>query len=152
MPPDAIAWIVSDFQRQALEPSSTYQVAGAPSPHPFVRVTKAPTDSYIFRSDKRPIKNIITTALTKPLTSVTGKNFTNGNGHGVHGEHDGHGEHEMNTAPSYTFYASEKILNGSSFVLNTSRDVLEYLQDWLNVKYPFPKLGKPTGFCSSRSN
>lgn len=117
-------------------------MASTPSPNPFVRITKAPTDSYIFRSDKRPIKNIITTALTRPLTSVVGKNTTNGNGHGAHGEHDGNGEHEMLTAPSYTFYASERILNGSSFVLNTSRAVLEYLQDWLNVRYPFSKLGK----------
>lgn len=95
----------------------------------------------MFRSDKRPIKNIITTALTRPLTSPNGKNATNGHngdGNGAHGDHD---DGEIRTAPSYTFYASEKILNESSFVLNTSRDVLEYLQDWLNVRYPFTKLG-----------
>lgn len=137
---------MSDFQRQALEPSSTYhQVASTASPNPFVRITKAPTDSYMFRSDKRPIKNIITTALTRPLTN--GKNATNGqNGNGGHGhEHD---DGEIRTAPSYTFYASEKILNESSFVLNTSRDVLEYLQDWLNVRYPFTKLGELKNFVS----
>lgn len=143
MPPDAIAWIVSDFQRQALEPSSTYQVVNTPSPNPFVRVTKLPTD-YTFRTDKRP-KNIIT-ALTRPFSSIK-TNSTNGhngaNGaNGSHGEHETNGDSDIRTAPSYTFYASEKILNGSSFVLNTSRDVLEYLQDWLNVRYPFTKLGK----------
>lgn len=146
MPPDAIAWIVSDFQRQALEPSSTYQVANTPAPSSFVRVTKLPTDSYTFRTDKRPIKNIITTALTRPFSSIktnatNGHNGANGS-NGSHGEHETNGESEIRTAPSYTFYASERILNGSSFVLNTSRDVLEYLQDWLNVRYPFTKLGK----------
>lgn len=49
---------------------------------------------------------------------------------------------ELRTAPSYTFYAPQKILQRSKFVLDMSRDVLEYLQEWLNVKYPLAKLGK----------
>lgn len=48
---------------------------------------------------------------------------------------------DIRTAPSYTFYAPQKILQRSKFVLDMSRDVLEYLQDWLNVKYPLAKLG-----------
>lgn len=48
----------------------------------------------------------------------------------------------ITTAPSYTFYASRKILERSGFVLQTSRDVLEYLQTWLGVAYPLVKLGK----------
>lgn len=48
---------------------------------------------------------------------------------------------ELRTAPSYTFYAPQKILQRSGFVLQMSRGVLEYLQDWLNVKYPLAKLG-----------
>lgn len=50
-------------------------------------------------------------------------------------------ESELRTAPSYTFYAPQKILQRSTFVLQMSRDVLEYLQEWLNVKYPLVKLG-----------
>lgn len=50
-------------------------------------------------------------------------------------------ESDIRTAPSYTFYAPQKILQRSKFVLDMSRDVLEYLQDWLNVKYPLAKLG-----------
>lgn len=49
---------------------------------------------------------------------------------------------DVRTAPSYTFYAPQKILQRSKFVLDMSRDVLEYLQDWLAVKYPLAKLGK----------
>lgn len=49
---------------------------------------------------------------------------------------------DIRTAPSYTFYAPQRILQRSKFVLDMSRDVLEYLQDWLNVKYPLAKLGE----------
>lgn len=49
---------------------------------------------------------------------------------------------DSRTAPSYTFYAPKKILLKSGFVLQMSRNVLEYLQDWLNVRYPLAKLGE----------
>lgn len=47
---------------------------------------------------------------------------------------------DIKTAPSYTFYASKDTLKKSKFILLTSRDVLEYLQTWLNVPYPLTKL------------
>lgn len=46
----------------------------------------------------------------------------------------------IRTAPSYTFYAPENILSKTKFILHTSRDILEHLQNWLNVPYPFTKL------------
>lgn len=60
-------------------------------------------------------------------------------------ENDNHiSAHEDNetirTAPSYTFYAPESVLSKTKFILHTSRDILEYLQHWLNVPYPFSKL------------
>ena len=102
------------------------------------------TDNFTFRTDKRPFKNI-TNSLTKPLisanaTSTTvknnGTNTTSTNG-------DKSLANIITTAPSYTFYASRKVLERSTFVLHTSRDVLEYLQTWLGVSYPLAKLGKP---------
>lgn len=151
MPPDAIAWIVSDFQRESLEPSLTYQTSTttASTPVQLQRGTKAPTDNYTLRTDKRPIKNIITTSLTKHFQ--VGKNISvivdkagNGrNGTSAGNETDSNiDDNDVRSAPSYTFYAPDKILKGSHFVLQTSRDVLEYLQVWLNVKYPLAKLGK----------
>lgn len=148
MPPDAVAWIVSDFQRESLEPSSTYQTtASTLAPDVLARTTKPSGDNFTFRSDKRPIKNIITTSLTKQLqivknisaNALTDKllNRTAGSN-----ETDLIDESDIRTAPSYTFYAPQKILQRSKFVLDMSRDVLEYLQDWLNVKYPLAKLGK----------
>lgn len=162
LPPDAIAWVVSDFQRESLEPSSTYQVASTAAPI-YTRKTKQPmTDNFTFRTDRRPIKNILTNALTKPLRSssthhgiaaepVTSKD-ANGNGKNNHtnetinGNGENGTENGIKTAPSYTFYASKKILTRSGFVLHTSRDVLEYLQSWLGVSYPLAKLGKSYGF------
>lgn len=147
VPPDAIAWIVSDFQRESLEPSSTYQTGTTTSaPDLTARTTKVPTDNFTYRSDKRPIKNIITTSLTKQLQIL--RNTTN-NGSAdksinrtlSSNETEMIDESELRTAPSYTFYAPQKILQRSTFVLQMSRDVLEYLQEWLNVKYPLAKLG-----------
>lgn len=148
LPPDAIAWIVSDFQRESLEPSSTYQTATTTmAPDLLSRTTKSPSENYTYRSDKRPIKNIITTSLTKQLH--IGKNYTtNGstldkslNRTILSNETEIIDDADVRTAPSYTFYAPQKILQRSTFVLQMSRDVLEYLQDWLNVKYPLAKLG-----------
>lgn len=148
--------MVSDFQRESLEPSSTYQVASTAAPILYTRKTQAPpTDSFTFRTDKRPIKNILTNALTKPLKPMlngigdgagngsvnTIEKSTNGtNSTHTNGTDSDNGD--IKTAPSYTFYASRKILERSGFVLHTSRDVLEYLQGWLNVAYPLAKLGK----------
>lgn len=147
MPPDAIAWIVSDFQRESLEPSSAYQSTGTTvSPEQLARAGKGPAENYTLRADKRPIKNIITTSLTKQLhlpkaasstAASTAINRTN-----VSNDTSAYDENEVRTAPSYTFYAPQKILQRSGFVLQMSRDVLEYLQDWLNVKYPLAKLGE----------
>lgn len=152
LPPDAIAWIVSDFQRESLEPSSTYQTGTTTiAPDLLARTTKSPSENYTYRSDKRPIKNIITTSLTKQLQIA--KNATlNGfhdkvqNRSAITNETELIDDSEARTAPSYTFYAPQKILQRSTFVLQMSRDVLEYLQDWLNVRYPLAKLGKFSSF------
>ena len=159
LPPDEIAWVVSDFQHESLEPSSTYQVASTATPMLYIYTTKAPTDNFTFRTDKRPFKNK-TILNTKSLSIASilhdnnfnqnttknhtienlllaGKNSTNTTDHDVNsGSTD-----IIRTAPSYTFYASKKVLTRSKFVLQTSRDVLEYLQTWLGVPYPLAKLG-----------
>lgn len=46
----------------------------------------------------------------------------------------------IRSAPSYTFYAPEEILPKTRFILHTSRDILEHLQMWINVPFPFSKL------------
>lgn len=46
----------------------------------------------------------------------------------------------IRSAPSYTFYAPEDILPKTRFILHMSRDILEHLQMWINVPYPFSKL------------
>lgn len=96
------------------------------------------------------MKSTLTSALLKPLLKVESQN-----GLSVHNASEklGHGQNATNgkngsdhddgvirTAPSYTFYATRKVLGRSGFVLHTSRDVLEYLQSWLGVAYPLAKL------------
>lgn len=147
LPPDAIAWIVSDFQRATLEASASYQSGTTTmAPDQLARTTKSPADNLTLRPDKRPIKNIITTSLTKQLqvarhTSTNGNNDRAPNRTIALNETDPMDDPNAKTAPSYTFYAPQKILQRSTFVLEMSRDVLEYLQDWLGVKYPLAKLG-----------
>lgn len=147
MPPDAIAWVVSDFQRESLEPSTTYQTSTTTiTPDQLARATKAPSENFTYKSDKRPIKNIITTSLTKQLhisRNTSGNALEKSTNRTLaSNETDVLDDFDSRTAPSYTFYAPRKILQRSGFVLQMSRDVLEYLQDWLNVKYPLAKLGK----------
>lgn len=146
LPPDAVAWVVSDFQRESLEPSAVYQAVTTVIPllHPR-QPNDQITDTFSFRTDKRPNKNIFSGSLTKPLKPTTAvpitalnkttetKNATITISNHAQG---------ITTAPSYTFYASRKILERSGFVLQTSREVLEYLQTWLGVAYPLVKLGK----------
>lgn len=143
-----MAWIVSDFQRESLEPSSTYQTTVTTvAPDILARSTKSP-ENLTNRSDKRPIKNIITTSLLTKQLQVVKNTTAIGHGDKTHNRTAGSNEtelvddSELRTAPSYTFYAPQKILQRSKFVLDMSRDVLEYFQDWLAVKYPLAKLGK----------
>lgn len=146
LPPDAVAWVVSDFQRESLEPSAVYQAATTILPSLHQRSPNEQlTDNFSIRGDKRPTKNIFSGTLMKPLKPTTAvpitthnktmeaKNVTLTTGNIALG---------ILTAPSYTFYASRKILERSGFVLHTSRDVLEFLQTWLGVAYPLVKLGK----------
>ncbi|XP_053677741.1 glutamyl aminopeptidase [Anopheles nili] len=46
----------------------------------------------------------------------------------------------IRTAPAYSFYAPETHIAKGTFILHTSRDILEYLQQWLSVAYPLSKL------------
>lgn len=151
LPPDAVAWVVSDFQRESLEPSAVYQAATTVVPplHPR-QPSDTPTDNISFRADKRPNKNIFSGMLTKPLKPTTAVPIT------VHNQTAetknatitvGNNALGISTAPSYTFYASRKILERSGFVLHTSRDVLEFLQTWLGVAYPLVKLGELKIMC-----
>lgn len=47
---------------------------------------------------------------------------------------------QIKRAPSYTFYAPRDLLARSMFIMRTSRDVLEYLQTWLDTNYPLSKV------------
>lgn len=159
MPADAISWVVSDFRREILEPSSTYQTTRAPvvtsmTPKQLTPPTtaKSLTDNLVKQNgDKKLVRNITailreglvvqvphvmtqheskhTTTTSENLTVE--KNATNKNGNG---------QFEVTKAPSYTFYAANDTLKKTKFILYTSRDVLEHLQVWLGVHYPLDKL------------
>lgn len=168
LPPDAITWVVSGFDRQTLKPSITYQISSTTAA-PLNLVTFTPkstsTDSlHSTNGDKRINRNItaasITRGLIHPFDSTSNNHLSNsheklehlktnpksspvmgginGNG-GVIGDIN---DTNLHRAPYYTFYSSRNTLQKYDFVLNTSRDVLEYLQTWLGVLYPLDKLGK----------
>lgn len=139
--PDAIAWVVSDFQRQSLEPTSTYQITSTQAPILVTHTTVRSTDNLSFKKDKRPNHNLTALITRGLLMPVPTPNETNGKNHDkITNETNLDGDLEIRTAPSYTFYASRGFISKSGFVLQTSRDVLEYLQTWLGVAYPLVKL------------
>lgn len=74
-------------------------------------------------------KNVTTTSIP-PLVEENGKNLTSLS----------QSMSSIKRAPSYTFYAPRDLLPRSSFILHTSRDVLEYLQTWLDISYPLTKV------------
>lgn len=102
---------------------------------PDSRSTKSPLDSY---GIKKTNKNILTPSLAKQISKSTAPNHFNINPSNT--SNDTSLDGDARTAPSYTFYAPKKILQKSGFVLQMSRNVLEYLQNWLDVRYPIAKL------------
>lgn len=79
------------------------------------------------------IRNLTTTTTTttSPLGDAGAKNLTAMSQSTVSA---------IKRAPSYTFYAPRDLLPRSSFILHTSREVLEYMQTWLEVSYPLTKV------------
>ncbi|CAD7077324.1 unnamed protein product [Hermetia illucens] len=147
IPADGVAWVVSDFQRESLDPSPTYQITTTAAPPVTIRPphsrVSALGDNFTFKTDKKPVRNI--TALTHSLNVHTLTKELN-----VHTNHTSgqknisamnqQAEDPLKRAPSYTFYAPHDILPRSDFILKTSRSVLEYLQTWLETSYPLSKV------------
>ncbi|XP_041770498.1 aminopeptidase N isoform X2 [Anopheles merus] len=122
------------------------------------------TPSKVTKTEKKPFRNLTAvllsknlfkltnTAPTKETTQIendvtisaaeTGPAVTKSNGT-VLPEHDAlwNGDTALiRTAPAYSFYAPETHIAKGTFILHTSRDILEYLQQWLSVAYPLSKL------------
>ncbi|XP_037954281.1 endoplasmic reticulum aminopeptidase 2 isoform X2 [Teleopsis dalmanni] len=145
LPADAVAWVVSDFQRKSLQPSQAYLPT---TPAPPVNTAKSgKLNNYTQQREKKPpvrnitalthslnmnmlIKNVTTTAII-PTENPNSKNLTS---------MSQSAGSLIKRAPSYTFYAPLELLTRCSFILNTSRDVLEYLQTWLDISYPLTKV------------
>lgn len=149
MPADAVAWVVSDFQRESLQPSAAYLPTTQTPPYGSGAKKSAQLNNYTQQKEKKPpVRNI--TALTHSLNfNILGKNMSTTTTTVMPSK-------ELDTknltamsqstgstikrAPSYTFYAPRDLLPRSSFILHTSRDVLEYMQTWLDVSYPLTKV------------
>lgn len=157
LPADAVAWVVSDFQRESLQPSAAYIPTTPAPPGSGVGGKKsAQLNNYTQLKGKNPpVRNI--TALThslnvnltprqnltmvQPTTTTAWPVNLNGNGKpsNLTSLSQSTGS-SIKRAPSYTFYAPRDLLIRSSFILHTSRDVLEYLQTWLDISYPLTKV------------
>ncbi|XP_052837377.1 endoplasmic reticulum aminopeptidase 2 isoform X4 [Drosophila gunungcola] len=157
LPADAVAWVVSDFQRESLQPSAAYiPTTPAPLGTGVGGKKSAQLNNYTQLKGKNPpVRNI--TALThslnvnltprqnltvvQPTTTTAWPVNLNGNGKPTNltslSQSTGS---SIKRAPSYTFYAPRDLLIRSSFILHTSRDVLEYLQTWLDISYPLTKV------------
>ncbi|XP_049306510.1 endoplasmic reticulum aminopeptidase 2 isoform X1 [Bactrocera dorsalis] len=146
LPADAVAWVVSDFQRESLQPSPAY-LPTTPAPPGSVGSKKSTQLSNYpqLKEKKPPVRNI--TALTHSLNINLMKNTTTttvtptaeSNGKNLTSLSQSTGS-LIKRAPSYTFYAPRDLLPRSSFILHTARDVLEHLQTWLDILYPLTKV------------
>lgn len=144
-----MAWVVSDFQRESLQPSAAYLPATQTPPSGGSGRKSGQLSNYTQQKEKKPpVRNI--TALTHSLNfNILGKNLTTTTTTVAPSkEADSKNltalsqstRSSITRAPSYTFYAPRDLLPRSSFILHTSRDVLEYLQTWLEVSYPLTKV------------
>nr|XP_049461482.1 aminopeptidase N isoform X1 [Anopheles coluzzii] len=122
------------------------------------------TPSKVTKTEKKPFRNLTAVLLSKNLFKLTntaptkeptqiendvtisaaesGPAVAKSNGT-VLPEHDAlwNGDTALiRTAPAYSFYAPETHIAKGTFILHTSRDILEYLQQWLSVAYPLSKL------------
>ncbi|XP_073815531.1 endoplasmic reticulum aminopeptidase 2 isoform X1 [Musca autumnalis] len=149
LPADAVAWVVSDFQRESLQPSAAYLPATQAPPSGGSGRKSGQLSNYTLQKDKKPpVRNI--TALTHSLNiNILGKNLTTTTTTAAPTKDldtknltalSQSTRSSITRAPSYTFYAPRELLPRSSFILHTSRDVLEYLQTWLEVSYPLTKV------------
>ncbi|XP_055637883.1 endoplasmic reticulum aminopeptidase 2 isoform X2 [Toxorhynchites rutilus septentrionalis] len=164
LPPDSISWVISDFKRQLLDPSPIYQTVNVTKEthKPLLEPTKHP--SKLTKAEKKPFRNLTAVLLSKNLFKLTNNqpsakslsanetitavaesviqgNATTRSGNGTETNHTSANDAlEIKTAPAYSFYAPKPYVDKGSFVLHTSRDILEYLQQWLGVAYPLSKL------------
>lgn len=162
--------MISSFKRQLLDPSPIYQTVNISKDvhRPLLEPTKQPAK--LTKAEKKPFRNLTAVLLSKNLFKLTNNqphttikpspvnesssavsgavaaNVIQGNrnqqdGNGTETNHTRASDAlEIKTAPAYSFYAPQPYVDKGSFVLHTSRDILEYLQQWLGVAYPLSKL------------
>uniref|UniRef100_A0A182QSM3 Aminopeptidase n=1 Tax=Anopheles farauti TaxID=69004 RepID=A0A182QSM3_9DIPT len=176
LPPDSVSWVISDFKRELLEPSTKYQRVNASNTSASGTamgkpVTTAQAGMYngksasskVTKPEKKPFRNLTAVLLSKNLFKLTNNLptkesppveanvTTSGADSGSVAKPNGSSGYEqefmwngdtsmIRTAPAYSFYAPETHIAKGSFILHTSRDILEYLQQWLSVAYPLSKL------------
>lgn len=150
--PDAISWVISVFRREFLDSSATYHSTSTSTAIPIQSLTSATKISdNLISNDKilrRNMSSILKKGLIIKMANLNHEEHTQApvtqKSESLTREHDNHStipeDGVIRSAPSYTFYAPEEILPKTRFILHTSRDILEYLQTWLNVPYPFSKL------------
>uniref|UniRef100_A0A182NN63 Aminopeptidase n=1 Tax=Anopheles dirus TaxID=7168 RepID=A0A182NN63_9DIPT len=176
LPPDSVSWVISDFKRELLEPSTKYYrvntstngASGTALGKPIATTQAGISNgksaiSKVTKPEKKPFRNLTAVLLSKNLFKLTNNlptkeptqieaNVTistvdsgavaklNGSS-AYEQEYLWNGDTTMiRTAPAYSFYAPETHISKGSFILHTSRDILEYLQQWLSVAYPLSKL------------
>ncbi|XP_049547016.1 aminopeptidase N isoform X1 [Anopheles darlingi] len=164
LPPDSVSWVISDFKRELLEPSSKYQRVNASKATDGTAITKpnvpAAVPKVASKSEKKPFRNLTAVLLSKNLFKLTNNlptkepaaeeinvvtthpiDSSTASLLGDEREIMWAGETSLiRTAPAYSFYAPETHIAKGTFILHTSRDILEYLQQWLSVAYPLSKL------------
>uniref|UniRef100_A0A182J2S0 Aminopeptidase n=1 Tax=Anopheles atroparvus TaxID=41427 RepID=A0A182J2S0_ANOAO len=167
LPPDSVSWVISDFKRELLDPSAKYQrvngngTLGGKLTSAQASNSKSPSVK-VAKTEKKPFRNLTAVLLSKNLFKLTNNlpskeptasevnTTTNApdtgilktNGSSLQAQQGlWNGDTSMiRTAPAYSFYAPETHIAKGTFILHTSRDILEYLQQWLSVAYPLSKL------------
>jgi aminopeptidase N len=143
--------MISVFKREFLESSSTYHSTSTTTSIPIQSLTAASKVSENLINNDKILRRNMTSILKAGLSIKMAKLNNDDHPHPTVTQKSenlmkpdnqtiSYDDGIIRTAPSYTFYAPEEILSKTRFILHTSRNILEHLQNWLNVPYPFTKL------------
>ncbi|XP_055909262.1 endoplasmic reticulum aminopeptidase 2 [Eupeodes corollae] len=137
---DSLSWVISDFERQSLniETFTKTPIKTPKTKNEKIWTTLKNNTSSFKKVSARSIASLTHSLNLKvlamnntlfPHTSTTVSRVSENNSKDYF-------EEKM----SYTFYAPEDLLTRAILIMQTAKDVMSYLESWLNTKYPLAKL------------
>ncbi|XP_055850973.1 endoplasmic reticulum aminopeptidase 2 [Episyrphus balteatus] len=138
---DSISWVISDFERKSLDVETV--------PIINLKTLKKQNEKVSIKSDKNITKNnkkIAVRSIASLTHSLNLKTLSMNNSMSPIMSTTVNRNSPNNTAKhlrenvSYTFYAPEDLLTRANLIMKSAKDVMNYFESWLDIKYPMTKL------------